>query len=291
MDITQLIGNTPLVDLSKLSPRPGVSLYGKLEGNNPGGSVKDRPALTMIQGALDRGELKQGMRLVEATSGNTGIALAMIAAEKGIPIELIMPETATVERVKVMRAYGAEVILTSGDAGMEGSIDLAREKAAGSDYLMLDQFSNPDNPRAHYETTGPEIWEQTEGRVTHFVSAMGTTGTISGVSRYLKERNPAIRVVGAQPAEGSKIPGIRKWPEAYLPRIYDPSVVDETREVSREEASECARRLAEECGVFCGMSAGGAVFSSLKLAAELDEATIVTIICDRGDRYLSSDLF
>lgn len=291
MDISQLIGNTPLVDLSKLSPSPKVRIYGKLEGNNPGGSVKDRPALAMIEGVLARGELKDGMRLVEATSGNTGIALAMIAADKGIPIELIMPETATVERVKVMRAYGAEVILTPGDAGMEGAIDLAREKAAGSDYLLLDQFSNPDNPRAHYETTGPEIWEQTGGEITHFVSAMGTTGTISGVSRYLKERNPSVRIVGAQPADGSKIPGIRKWPEAYLPRIYDPARVDETRSVSQEEATDTARRLARECGLFCGMSAGGAVFIALNLAGELDQGCLVTIICDRGDRYLSSELF
>ncbi len=291
MDISQLIGNTPLVDLTKLSPSPDVRIYGKLEGNNPGGSVKDRPALAMIEGALARGELTDGMRLVEATSGNTGIALAMIAADKGIPMELIMPETATIERVQVMRAYGAEVILTPGDAGMEGSIDLAREKAASGSYLMLDQFSNPDNPRAHYETTGPEIWEQTGGQITHFVSAMGTTGTISGVSRYLKERNPSVRIVGAQPAEGSKIPGIRKWPEAYLPKIYDPSRVDETRSVSQEQASECARRLARECGVFCGMSAGGAVFTALNLARELDQGCLVTIICDRGDRYLSSELF
>ena len=291
MNIRDLIGNTRLIDLSRLSGGYGVRLLGKMEGDNPGGSVKDRPALQMIEGALERGELSPGTKLVEATSGNTGIALAMIAADKGLAIELIMPENATRERVDVMRAFGAEVILTPADGGMEAAIDLAREKAATDAYYMLDQFSNPDNPLSHYRTTGPEIWEQTGGEVTHFVSAMGTTGTITGVSRYLKERNSAVRVVGAQPAEGSKIPGIRKWPAEYLPRIYEPGLVDEVRQVSQEEATRMSRRLARECGLFCGMSAGGAVHAALTLADELSEGVIVTIICDRGDRYLSSPLF
>jgi S-sulfo-L-cysteine synthase (O-acetyl-L-serine-dependent) len=291
MNISELIGNTPLVDLSGLADRPGIRLYGKLEGNNPGGSVKDRAALFMIQGALGRGELKPGTRLIEATSGNTGIALAMIAAARAIPIVLVMPENATRERVAVMRAYGAQVILTPAAEGMEGAIDFARERVAGGGYLMLDQFSNPDNPKAHYETTGPEIWRQTEGSVTHFVSAMGTTGTISGVSRFLKERNPAVEVIGAQPEEGSQIPGIRAWPPEYLPAIYRPELVDRVSTVSRDQSVQMTRRLAAEQGLFCGMSAGGAVFTALRAAEEAEEGVFVTIICDRGDRYLSSDLF
>ncbi|MEH0154584.1 cysteine synthase CysM [Limibacter armeniacum] len=289
--ILDLVGSTPLVEVTHLNLNPNVKVYGKLEGHNPGGSVKDRPALSMIQGAIDRGELKPGMKLVEATSGNTGIALAMIAKAVGVEIELIMPEHATAERVKTMQAYGAKVILTPSERSMEGSIDLAREKAATGEYLMLNQFGNPDNYKAHYRHTGPEIWEATEGKITHFVSAMGTTGTIMGVSRYLKEQNPNVQIVGTQPTEGSRIPGIRRWPEAYLPAIFEPERVDRIIDISQEEASTMARKLAKEESIFSGMSSGGAAVAALRVAEELEEGVVVFIVCDRGDRYLSSPLF
>jgi cysteine synthase B len=291
MEATSLIGRTPLVNLSALVGKPGVRLYGKLEGNNPGGSVKDRPALSMMDGARDRGELGPGVRLIEPTSGNTGIALAMIAAMRGVAIELVMPENATRERVLSMEAYGAKVVLTPASEGMEGAIDYAHAQVARGGYVMLDQFSNPDNFRAHVESTGPEIWEQTGGEVTHFVSAMGTTGTIMGVSRALKARNPAVQIVGAQPTEGSSIPGIRRWPEAYLPKIFEPSRVDRLVDVSAEDAVATTRRLAREAGVLAGMSSGGALWVALQVAREIDSGVIVSIVCDRGDRYLSSDLF
>lgn len=291
MDATSLVGNTPLVDLSALVGKPGVRLYGKLEGNNPGGSVKDRAALSMMDGASARGLLGPGVRLIEPTSGNTGIALAMIAAMRRVPIELVMPENATRERVLSMEAYGAKVTLTPAGAGMEGAIDYAREQVARGGVVMLDQFSNPDNWGAHVRTTGPEIWEQTGGHVTHFVSAMGTTGTIMGVSRALKERNPAVQIIGAQPTEGSQIPGIRRWPEAYLPKIFEAWRVDRQVDVSTEDATQTTRRLAREAGVLAGMSSGGALWVALKIAAEIDNGVIVSIVCDRGDRYLSSTLF
>jgi S-sulfo-L-cysteine synthase (O-acetyl-L-serine-dependent) len=289
MQVLELIGNTPLVELR--SPRPGVRLVGKLEGDNPGGSVKDRPARWMIEKAEERGELRAGIRLVEPTSGNTGIALAMIAAARGYVIELVMPESSTAERVQTMRAFGAGVVLTPDAAGMEGAIDHARAKVAAGGYVMLDQFANPDNWLAHYETTGPEIWRDTHGEVTHFVSAMGTTGTIMGVSRYLKRQSPAIQVVGVQPADGAKIPGIRRWPEAYLPKIYEPERVDRIIDVTEEQALETTRALARDEGVLVGVSSGGAVFAARQLAAELEKATVVCVLCDRGDRYLSSDAF
>lgn len=295
MKIVDLVGNTPLVELETGVGRPGIRLFGKLEGNNPGGSVKDRPARSMILRAEERGQLRPGMRLIEPTSGNTGIALAMIASSRGYPIELVMPENATAERVQVMRAFGAEVILTPAAKGMEGTIDFAREKVARGGYLMLDQFANPDNWRAHYETTGPEIWRDTAGAVTHFVSAMGTTGTIMGCSRFLKEKSPEIAIIGCQPTEGSSIPGIRRWPTEYLPKIYEPARVDRVIDVAQVEAERTTRSLAREEGVFCGVSAGGAVWAARLLCRELAEqgkdATVVTIICDRGDRYLSSPLF
>lgn len=289
--LLDLVGNTPLVELKHINPNPRVKLYGKLEGNNPGGSVKDRAAYGMIKGALDRGELKPGIKLIEATSGNTGIALAMIARLFEVEIELVMPENSTRERVLTMEAFGAKVTLTPAAGSMEAAIDYATAQVSKGGYLMLNQFANSDNYGAHYKTTGPEIWNDTQGRVTHFVSSMGTTGTIMGVSRFLKEQNEAIQVVGAQPTDGSKIPGIRRWPVEYLPKIYEPERVDRVVDVSQAEATAMARRLAREEGVFCGMSSGGAVHIATQLAAELTEGLIVAIICDRGDRYLSSDLF
>ena len=289
--LLELIGDTPLVELQHINTKPGVKLYGKLEGNNPGGSVKDRAAYGMIKGALDRGELKPGMKLIEATSGNTGIALAMIARLFGVEIELVMPDNATQERVLTMEASGGKVILTPAEKSMEGSIDYVNKKVSEGGYLLLNQFSNPDNSLAHYHTTGPEIWRDTKGQVTHFVSSMGTTGTIMGVSRYLKEQNPEVQIVGTQPVEGSQIPGIRRWPEAYLPKIFEKERVDITIDVSQHEATVMTRRLAREEGVFAGMSSGGAVFAATKLIEQLDEGVVVCIICDRGDRYLSSDLF
>lgn len=295
MKIADLVGNTPMVELRTGVDRPGIRLFGKLEGNNPGGSVKDRPARSMILRAEERGDLKPGVRLIEPTSGNTGIALAMIAAARGYPIELVMPESATAERVHVMRAFGAEVILTPAAKGMEGTIDYAREKVAKGGYLMLDQFANPDNWRAHYETTGPEIWRDTNGAITHFVSAMGTTGTIMGTSRFLKEKSKDIQIVGCQPTEGSSIPGIRRWPQAYLPKIYEPDRVDRVIDVAQIDAERSARALAREEGVFGGVSSGGAVWAARQLCKELaaagKDATVVCIICDRGDRYVSSPLF
>jgi S-sulfo-L-cysteine synthase (O-acetyl-L-serine-dependent) len=298
--IDATIGNTPLVRLQRLpgadNQRRGNLILGKLEGNNPGGSVKDRPAYSMIQRAEERGEIKPGDRLIEATSGNTGIALAMIAAMKGYRMTLVMPDDLSAERRASMTAYGAELILTpaKGDGkatGMEFARDLATAMQARGEGKVLDQFANPDNPRAHFETTGPEIWRDTDGRITHFVSAMGTTGTIMGVSRYLKEANPTVQIVGAQPSEGSKIPGIRKWPEAYLPKIYDGSRVDRIEQVSQADAENMARRLAAEEGIFCGISAAGACVIALRIAAESENATIVFIVCDRGDRYLSTGVF
>ena len=289
--IIDLIGNTPLVEIKHVIQKPGVKVFGKLEGHNPGGSVKDRAAFGMIKGALDRGEIGPGGKLIEATSGNTGIALAMIARHFGIAIELVMPETATIERVRTMRAFGATVTLTSAEGSMEYARDYAEEKAKKERYVILNQFANPDNYGMHYQTTGPEIWRDTQGGITHFVSAMGTTGTIMGVSRYLKEQNPAIQIVGTQPMEGSRIPGIRRWPEAYLPKIFERKRVDQVVDVSQEEAQNMARRLATEEGIFSGMSSGGAVAAAAKLVETLDSGTIVSIICDRGDRYLSSELY
>ncbi|GAB3798754.1 cysteine synthase B [Spirosoma humi] len=286
--LLDLVGNTPLVELNRLNPNPNVTVYGKLEGNNPGGSVKDRAAVSMIQGALSRGELKPGMTLVEATSGNTGIALAMIARLYDIPIELVMPENSTRERVLTMEAFGAKVTLTE---TIESARDYADAQVQKGGYLMLNQFANPDNYLAHYRTTGPEIWRDTAGKITHFVSSMGTTGTIMGTSRYLKEQNPAIQIVGCQPTDGSSIPGIRKWPVEYLPKIFEPERVDRVMDVSAEEATLMTRKLANVEGVFAGMSSGGSLHAALHLAQELDSGIIVCIICDRGDRYLSSDLF
>lgn len=289
--ILDMVGNTPLVALKKLNPNSKVKIYGKLEGNNPGGSVKDRAAYGMIKGAIDRGEIKPGIRLIEATSGNTGIALAMIASLFNVPIELVMPEDATRERVLTMEAFGAKVILTPKERSMEGAIDHANAQVAKGGYHMLNQFGNPDNPAMHYKTTGPEIWKDTDHAITHFVSAMGTTGTIMGVSQYLKEQNPAIQIVGCQPADGAKIPGIRKWPEAYLPAIFNRSRVDRVIEIAEQDARVMAKRLAREEAIFSGMSSGGAAHAAIELAKELDEGVIVFIVCDRGDRYLSSDLF
>jgi cysteine synthase B len=294
--IDATIGNTPLVRLQRIpgedNARRGNVILGKLEGNNPGGSVKDRPALSMIRRAEERGEIRPGDRLIEATSGNTGIALAMIAAMRGYRMTLIMPDNLSVERRASMAAYGAELILTPASrGGMEYARDLAQQMQAEGRGRVLDQFANADNPRAHYETTGPEIWRDTGGRITHFVSAMGTTGTIMGVGRYLKECNPAVQVIGAQPAEGSQIPGIRKWPEAYLPKIYQPARVDRIETVTQADAEAMARRLGAEEGVSCGPSAAGACLIALRVAAEVEGATIVFIVCDRGDRYLSTGLF
>ncbi len=289
--ILDLVGNTPMVALKNISANPGVTIYAKLEGTNPGGSVKDRAAYGMIKGALDRGEIKPGIKLIEATSGNTGIALAMIASLFGVEIELVMPEDATRERVLTMEAFGAKVTLTPKEASMEGSIDYANAQVARGGYYMLNQFANPDNYGMHYKTTGPEIWRDTNQGVTHFVSAMGTTGTIMGVSKFLKEQNNQIQIVGCQPTEGSRIPGIRKWPEEYLPKIFDKSRVDRIMDISEEEAKTMTRRLAKEEGIFCGMSSGGAVSAAARISKELEQGVLVCIICDRGDRYLSSDLF
>lgn len=289
--ILDLIGNTPLVESTNLVQNKNVKLLLKLEGNNPGGSVKDRAAYNMIKSALERGEIKKGDKLIEATSGNTGIALAMIAQLFNLEIELILPEDSTKERTQTMRAYGATVILTPASTGIIGSRDYADKKVAEGGYIMLNQFANDDNWKAHYKTTGPEIWNDTEGTVTHFVSAMGTTGTIIGTSAYLKEKNSNIQIVGAQPSDGSQIPGIRKWPQEYLPKIFDASKVDTIIEVSEKEAREMTKRLALEEGVFAGMSSGGSVAAAIKIANTLESGVIVAIICDRGDRYLSSDLF
>lgn len=291
MKLIDFIGNTPLVELSHINPNPNVKLYAKLEGHNPGGSVKDRAAYGLIQGGVESGVIKPDSKLIEATSGNTGIALAMIARLNNLHIELVMPENSTRERVLSMRAFGAVVTLTPAEGSMEAAIDYARKKVEEEGYIMLDQFGNLNNPNMHYKTTGPEIWRDTEGSVTHFVSAMGTTGTIMGVSRYLKEQNPEITIVGAQPEDGSKIPGIRKWPEEYLPKIFDRSRVDQIIEVSEEEAKLMTKRLAREEGVFAGMSSGGSVATALKLIPSLESGVVVCIICDRGDKYLSTDLF
>lgn len=290
-NILNLIGNTPLVESVNLVKNKNVKLLLKLEGNNPGGSLKDRAAYNMITSALERGDIKKGDKLIEATSGNTGIALAMIAQLMNIDIELVLPEDSTKERTQTMRAYGATVILTSANEGILGSRDYADKKVAEGGYIMLNQFANADNWKAHYKTTGPEIWDDTEGTVTHFVAAMGTTGTIMGTSTYLKEKNSAIQIVGAQPSDGSQIPGIRKWPQEYLPKIFDASKVDRIVEVSEAEARAMTKRLALEEGIFAGMSSGGSVATAVKIAEEMESGVIVAIICDRGDRYLSSDLF
>ncbi|MBC7410534.1 MAG: cysteine synthase CysM [Arcicella sp.] len=291
MTILDLVGNTPIVELNRINPNSKVKIYGKLEGNNPGGSVKDRAALSMIKGAVERGEIESDMKLIEATSGNTGIALAMIARLYNLEIELVMPENSTRERVLTMEAFGAKVILTAAEEGIEGSRDYAEAQVKKGGYFMLDQFGNPDNYLAHYRTTGPEIWKDTNGEVTHFVSSMGTTGTIMGTSMYLKEQNPNIQIVGCQPTEGSKIPGIRRWSKEYLPMIFDSARVDRIMDVSETEARIMANRLAKEEAVFGGMSSGGSVATAVRLAEELESGVIVCIICDRGDRYLSSDLF
>lgn len=293
--LEDVIGNTPLVRLKRL---PGAAvaargnvLLAKLEGNNPAGSVKDRAALSMIRRAEERGEIRPGDTLIEATSGNTGIALAMAAATGGYRMILVMPENQSLERRQTMRAFGAELMLTPKDGGMELARDVAEKLRAEGRGVVLDQFANPDNPRAHYDSTGPEIWRETQGRVTHFISSMGTTGTIMGVARFLKEQNPAVCIIGCQPDEESQIPGIRKWPEAYLPKIYDPTLVDRIEAVSQGEAEEMARRLAREEGLFAGISSGGALVAALRVAAEVENATLVTIVCDRGDRYLSTGVF
>lgn len=293
--LEDVIGNTPLVRLKRL---PGAAvaargnvLLAKLEGNNPAGSVKDRAALSMIRRAEQRGEIRPGDTLIEATSGNTGIALAMAAATGGYRMILVMPENQSLERRQTMRAFGAELMLTPKDGGMELARDVAEKLRAEGRGVVLDQFANPDNPRAHYDSTGPEIWRETQGRVTHFISSMGTTGTIMGVARFLKEQNPAVCIIGCQPDEESQIPGIRKWPEAYLPKIYDPTLVDRIEAVSQGEAEEMARRLAREEGLFAGISSGSALVAALRVAAEVENATLVTIICDRGDRYLSTGVF
>ncbi len=289
--IEQTIGNTPLVQLVRMVPSGSGTVLVKLEGNNPAGSVKDRPAYYMIRKAEERGEIRPGDRLIEATSGNTGIALAMVAAMKGYRMTLIMPDNMTIERRASMRAYGAELILVSQAEGMEGARDLAEEMERKGEGRLLNQFANPDNPLAHYETTGPEIWRDTEGRVTHFVSAMGTTGTIMGTSRYLREVNPAVTIVGVQPEEGSQIPGIRRWPQEYLPSIFDDSQVDIEMDVSQSEAEETTRQLARREGIFAGISSGGAVATAIKVASANPDSLVVAIVCDRGDRYLSSGVF
>ena len=293
--LEDLVGNTPLVRLKRLpgtaAAARGNVLLVKLEGNNPAGSVKDRPALSMIRHAERRGQIKPGDTLIEATSGNTGIALAMAAATGGYRMILVMPENQSLERRQTMRAFGAELVLTPRDGGMELARDVAEKLRTEGRGVVLDQFSNPDNPLAHYEGTGPEIWHETQGRVTHFVSSMGTTGTIMGVARFLKERKPEVRIVGCQPADGSQIPGIRKWPEEYLPKIYDRTLIDRVEDVSQGEAEEMTRRLAREEGLFAGISSGGALVAALRLASEAENATIVTIMCDRGDRYLSTGVF
>ena len=283
-----LIGNTPLVEITRLNPNPKVKLFGKLEGNNPGGSVKDRAAYSMIKNALQRGDIEKGTKLIEATSGNTGIALAMIAGLFGIEIELVLPSNSTRERTLTMEAFGAKVTLLE---GIEACRDYAEEKGTTGDYFLLNQFANADNYMAHYHTTGPEIWRDTNQSITHFVSAMGTTGTIMGCSKFLKEVNPEIQIVGCQPTEGSSIPGIRRWPEAYLPKIFDPSRVDRVMDIAEDDAVKMTRKMAREEGIFAGMSSGGALSAAIKLAEELEEGVIVFICCDRGDRYLSSELF
>ena len=295
LTIEDTIGNTPLVQLKRIpgeeAARRNNVILGKLEGNNPAGSVKDRPALSMIKHAEERGDIRPGDTLIEATSGNTGIALAMAAAMRGYKMVLLMPENLSEERRQSMAAYGARIVLTPKSGGMEYARDLAEQMQKEGQGIILDQFANPDNPRSHYEGTGPEIWRDTEGRVTHFVSAMGTTGTIVGVSRFLKERNPSIRIIGAQPEEGSQIPGIRKWPEAYLPKIYDKRCVDQLEYVSQAAAEQMARRMAIEEGIFCGISAAGACEVALRISRTVENATIVFIVCDRGDRYLSTGVF
>ena len=289
--LEQTIGNTPLVKLQRLGPDNGSEIWVKLEGNNPAGSVKDRAALSMIQQAERRGEITPGDVLIEATSGNTGIALAMIAAMKGYTMKLLMPENMSVERQAAMRAYGAELILVSRDVGIEGARDLAREMEARGEGKVLDQFNNTDNPLGHYQTTGPEIWRQTDGKITHFVSSMGTTGTITGVGRFLKEQSQTVNIVGLQPSEGSSIPGIRRWPESYLPGIFRPDLVDKVLEMSQQEAEDTMRQLAQREGIFCGVSSGGAVAGALRIAREHPGSIVVAIICDRGDRYLSTGVF
>ncbi|WP_291399481.1 cysteine synthase CysM [Daejeonella sp.] len=286
--IIDLVGNTPLVELQRLNPNPNVKIYAKLEGNNPGGSVKDRAALNMIRSAIERGDISKKTKLIEATSGNTGIALAMISSLYGIEIELVMPSNSTRERTLTMEAFGAKVTLLD---GIELCRDYAEEKAASGKSYQLNQFANPDNFMAHYKTTGPEIWRDTEQKITHFVSSMGTTGTIMGCSRFLKEKNPNIQIIGCQPTEDSSIPGIRRWPEAYLPKIFEPSRVDRIMDISQTEATVMSRKLAKEEGIFAGMSSGGGASAAIRLASELEEGVIVFIACDRGDRYLSSDLF
>jgi len=286
--IIDLVGNTPLVEIKNLTPNPQVKIFAKLEGNNPGGSVKDRPALNMIRSALERGEIKRGTKLIEATSGNTGIALAMIACVYGLEIELVMPSTSTRERTLTMEAFGAKVTLLD---SIEICRDYAEQKAASGEFFILNQFANPDNYFAHYKTTGPEIWNDTAGGITHFVSSMGTTGTIMGTSMFLKEKNPAIQIVGCQPTEESSIPGIRRWPKEYLPKIFDPSRVDRVIDVSQAEATAMTRKLAKDEGIFAGMSSGGAASAAIRLAGELASGLIVFVACDRGDRYLSSNLF
>jgi cysteine synthase B len=289
--LLDFIGNTPLVELKNINTNPNVRLFGKLEGHNPGGSVKDRAAYGLIKGGIERGIIKPDSKLIEATSGNTGIALAMIAKLHKLEIEIVLPENSTRERVQTMRAFGAKVTLTPESGGMEAAIDYARKKVEKEGYVSLDQFNNHDNPNMHYRTTGPEIYRDTEGEITHFVSAMGTTGTIMGVSRFLKEQNEHIKIIGAQPADNAKIPGIRKWPEAYLPGIFDRSRVDEIIEVTEQEARVMARRLAQEEGICAGMSSGGSVAAAMKLVPNLTSGIVVCIICDRGDKYLSTDLF
>jgi cysteine synthase B len=288
MTILDTIGNTPMVELRRMNPNSNVKIFAKLEGNNPGGSVKDRPALNMIQSALHRGDITKNTKLVEATSGNTGIALALIAGIFNLDIELVMPVSSTRERVLTMEAFGAKVTLLE---TMEGSRDYAEEKGANGKFYLLNQFANPDNPAAHYKTTGPEIWRDTNQKITHFVSAMGTTGTIMGCSQFLKEQNSDIQIVGCQPTEGSSIPGIRRWPEEYIPKIFDPERVDKVLDISQEEAEETCRQLAKQEGIFAGVSSGGAAAAALRVAKEINEGVIVFIVCDRGDRYLSSNLF
>lgn len=291
MTIEDCIGNTPLIEVKNLNPNPNVRIFCKLEGNNPGGSVKDRAAFGMISEALKRGDIKRGSKLVEATSGNTGIALAMIAQLKGVNMHLVMPDSATEERKQTMRAYGAELILTSAEKTIEHSREVAEKMAATGEYFMLNQFANPDNWGMHYRTTGPEIWRDTDGEVTHFVSAMGTTGTIMGVSRYLKEQNEHVQIIGTQPTDGSKIPGIRRWSPEFLPKIFEAERVDRIIDISQDQATDTTRAMAQKEGILAGMSSGGALFAAMKVAEELESGTIVCITCDRGDRYLSSDLF
>jgi cysteine synthase B len=286
--ILDTVGNTPMVELTRMNKNRAVKVYAKLEGNNPGGSVKDRPALNMIKSAMERGDIKKGTKLIEATSGNTGIAMALMASLFNLDIELVMPESSTRERVLTMKAYGAKVTLLE---TMEGSRDYAEEKAAGGDYFLLNQFANPDNSMAHYKTTAPEIWRDTNQSITHFVSAMGTTGTIMGCSDFFKEQNPAIQIVGCQPTEGSSIPGIRRWPAEYVPKIFDAKKVDQVLDISQQEAEETCRQLAKQEGIFAGVSSGGAAAAALRLSNDLREGVIVFIVCDRGDRYLSSGLF